>query len=161
MNNKGVQGSADKQYSTMSVHELCQMPVQDLMLPDSILFMWWLASMPREALQVVTAWGYQLKTMTGFTWVKLSKNYLRFFGLGFWTRQGSESCLIATRGKFRRADDSVPAVYEDSYYGVLGKHSAKPDEFRKRICVLCGNLPRIELFARERVEGWDAWGNEV
>ena len=77
----------------------------------------------------------------------------------------SEPCLLATKGKPKRAGKGVHSIITSPLANVLespiGKHSAKPPEVRDRIVELCGDLPRIELFARERVLGWDSWGNEV
>ena len=65
--------------------------------------------------------------------------------------------MLATRGHPKRVNKGV-------YQAILApqrKHSQKPDEIRDRIVKLMGDLPRIELFARQKVEGWDCWGNEV
>ncbi len=66
-------------------------------------------------------------------------------------------CLIATKGKPKRISSKVHQVIEDK----IREHSRKPDITRTRIVELCGDLPRIELFARQKVDGWDYWGNEV
>jgi N6-adenosine-specific RNA methylase IME4 len=95
--------------------------------------------------------------MTGFDWVKMTKSNKLFFGMGFWTRQGLENCLIAIKGKPKRIDAGIRAVI----LAPAEEHSKKPDEARKRIVKLMGDLPRIELFARESTPGWDVWGNEV
>jgi N6-adenosine-specific RNA methylase IME4 len=119
--------------------------------------MWWVASQPVEALRVVESWGFKLKTMTGFNWVKTTKHGKLDFGMGFYTRGGSEMCLIATKGKPKRINAGVRSV-------VLNEntqHSKKPDIFRNEIIKLMGDVPRIELFAREQKEGWDVFGNEV
>lgn len=160
-NNKKTGGSmksgADAQYPTMTIDDLKNMPVADLAADDALLVMWYVGSMPQEAIDLVSAWGFKLKNMNGFVWNKLTVRGLPFFGMGFYTRAGSESAIIATKGKFKPADRGVRAV---GAYPV-GKHSEKPSEFRKRAVRLAGDLPRIELFARQRVDGWDAWGNEV
>ena len=148
---------ASAQYPVMSVADIMRLPVATLAADDCTLFMWWVASQPQEALDVVRAWGFTLKTMTGFVWNKQTKNNLPFFGMGFYTRQGSENCLIAVRGKPKRASASVRAVV----CAPVGRHSEKPDIFRTRIVGLMGDVPRIELFARCRVPGWAAWGNEM
>jgi len=69
----------------------------------------------------------------------------------------SEICLIATKGNPKRISKSVHSVI----ISKIQEHSRKPDEVRKRILELCGDIPRIELFARQQIEGWDCWGNEV
>lgn len=160
-NNKNTGGSmksgAAYHYPTMSLEDICKLPVNNIAADNSILFMWWVASQPHGALKLVESWGFSLKTMSGFTWIKKTKNWKDFFGMGFWTRQGSENCLIAIKGKPKRIDASVRNVV----YEKVGVHSEKPDIFRQNIVKLMGDLPRIELFARQQYEGWDVFGNEV
>ena len=80
-----------------------------------------------------------------------------FTGLGYWTRSNPEMCLLATKGHPKRQSKRVRQVVIDK----LREHSRKPDCIRNRIIELCGDLPRIELFARQKTPGWDVWGNEV
>ena len=80
-----------------------------------------------------------------------------FWGLGFWTRSNPEVCLLAVKGKPKRASASVHSVIMSK----IERHSKKPAETRDRIVQLMGDVPRVELFARESSEGWDCWGNEV
>ncbi len=102
-------------------------------------------------------WGFEFKTVA-FTWVKQNKSGVGFhFGLGYWTRQNPDLCLLGTRGHPKRVDNSVPHLVISPLEG----HSKKPDEVRKRIVRLMGDLPRVELFARQAPEGWDVFGNEV
>ena len=160
-NNKNTGGSmisgASAVYPVMNVDDICRIPVQNICDDDCVLIMWWIASQPEEALKVMKAWGFKLKTMTVFTWVKYTVTGKDMFGMGFWTRQGSENCLIATRGNIKRASAAVRNVV----HAQIQEHSRKPDEVRKRIVHLMGDVPRIELFAREQKEGWDKWGNEI
>ena len=145
-------------YDVMDHAAICALPVADLAAKNSILFMW--ATYPKlpEALEVVSAWGFEYKTV-GFTWVKQNKSGVGFhFGLGYHTRGNPEICLLGTRGKgLRRVDNSVPNLL----ISPLGEHSQKPNDARLRIARLYGDVPKIELFARQRVEGWSAWGNQV
>ena len=78
-------------------------------------------------------------------------------GMGSWTRANAEICLLATKGKPKRISASV----RSTIVSHIEEHSKKPDEARKRIVDLIGDLPRIELFARQHPEGWDCWGNEI
>jgi N6-adenosine-specific RNA methylase IME4 len=78
-------------------------------------------------------------------------------GMGWYTSANAEVCLLAKKGKPKVLDHSVKQVIES----VREKHSKKPDEVRDRIVRLCGDLPRIELFAREKADGWDSWGDGV
>ncbi len=160
-NNKRTGGNlssgAGQKYDVMTVDDICKLPVNKIADDNCVLFMWWVGSMVDEAIQVARAWGFEIKTMTGFDWVKMTKSNKLFFGMGFWTRQGLENCLIAIKGKPKRIDAGIRAVI----LAPAEEHSKKPDEARKRIVKLMGDLPRIELFARQSTPGWDVWGNEV
>lgn len=119
--------------------------------------MWATFPMLREALDVIEAWGFSYKTVA-FNWVKQNRNGTGIFmGLGNWTRSNSEICLLATKGKPKRISGSVRSIV----LSPLQQHSRKPAEIRDRIVELMGDLPRIELFAREAAPGWDVWGNEA
>lgn len=157
--NAGKRGACH-QYPTMSVPELCNMrpQIDAWAAPDCLLAMWWVPPMPLEAIAVVMTWGFELKTMKGFTWHKLTKNGKDNFGMGNYTRIGaSEDCLFAIRGKPKRISKSVRHMI----HAPIRAHSQKPDEARDRLVQLLGDVPRIELFARTRTPGWEVWGNEV
>lgn len=162
-NNKKTGGKmtsgSDHQYNkVMSINDLFEMPVGDLAADNCTLIMWYVGSMPQEALDLVKAWGFDcIKGMNGFTWNKLTKKGRPFFGMGFRTRAGMESAIIATKGKPKVYDHGVRQVRS----AIVGKHSEKPIEFRDDIVKLCGDLPRIELFARKTAEGWDSFGDEL
>lgn len=154
---KKVQGAAEWHYPTMNVDEICRLGVEKLTEKDAVLFLW--ATFPKlpEALQVIKAWGFQYKTVA-FVWLKQNRSGIGwFFGLGFWTRGNAEICLLATKGKPHRKSNRV----HQFIISPLKEHSKKPDEAREKIIELMGNLPRLELFAREKKDGWDVWGNEV
>ena len=142
-------------YPTMNDDDIINLPVKDLADDNCILFLWVMDSEIPLALRVVDSWGFKYKTVA-FTWIKTTKNTYHFGG-GNWTRSNPEQCLLATRGKIRRLSASVRKLI----ISPLREHSRKPDEVRNRIVMLVGDLPRIELFAREKAEGWDVWGNEV
>ena len=106
---------------------------------------------------MLKAWGFKYKTVA-FTWVKQNrKSDGLFTGMGYWTRANAEICLLATRGHPKRINANVCQVI----LSHVEEHSKKPDEARDRIVKLMGDLPRVELFARQATEGWDVWGNEV
>ena len=141
----------------MSIDELCALPVADLAAPDSALFLW--ATFPQlpEALRLIREWGFTYKSVA-FVWLKKNRKADSwFYGLGFWTRANAEICLLATKGKPKRISGSVRSIV----LSPLQQHSRKPAEIRDRIVELMGDLPRIELFAREAAPGWDVWGNEA
>lgn len=124
---------------------------------DCVLFMWATYPMIQEALNLIKAWGFTYKTVA-FQWIKENaKSPGYFFGLGRYTRANSEPCLIAIKGNPKR----ISAKVRQLVFSPVRRHSQKPDEVRDKIVELMGDLPRIELFARERTEGWDVWGDEV
>lgn len=110
----------------------------------------------REALDVVKAWGFEYKTV-GFVWIKKNKNGGNFFGVGWYTKSNAEICLIGVKGKSPKVSNSISQIIE----AVRGKHSKKPEIIRAKIVEFAGDIPRIELFAREKHEGWTSWGNEI
>lgn len=152
------QGSADKHYKTMKIEDIVSMGdvINKISDKDCILFLWGTWPCLNEAMQVINAWGFKYKTC-GFLWVKLTKLLNVILGLGFWTRGNTEFCLIATKGHIKRKSKRVSQVI----MSVREEHSKKPNETRERIVELIGDLPRIELFARQTADGWDSWGNEV
>lgn len=154
---KGVEGAAAKIYPTMPLEELCRLPVANLTEKDAVLFLWTTFPMLPNALQLIKAWGFRYKN-TAFLWLKQNKSGRGwYFGLGFWTRGNAEICLLATKGHPKRKSNRV----HQFIISPLREHSRKPDETREKIVELIGDLPRIELFAREKTDGWDAWGNEI
>ena len=124
---------------------------------NCILFLWTTYPMLQEAMKVIAGWGFKYKSI-GFQWVKLNKKALTpFYGLGRWTRGNTEPCLIATKGKPQRIAKNVFQLIQEPIRG----HSQKPDKVRHEIVRLIGDLPRIELFAREKVEGWTSIGYDI
>ena len=154
---KGLGRSAEKHYPTMALNDICALPVADIAAKDSALFLWAIYPNLQEAFDVIKAWGFTYKTVA-FTWIKRNRKSSGWFvGCGYWTRANAEICLFATKGNPKRISKSVRQIIDSP----IGRHSAKPAETRERIIELMGDLPRIELFAREKPEGWNVWGNEV
>ena len=154
---KKVQGAAENHYPTMSINELCALPVAELAAPDCALFLW--ATFPQlpEALRLIEAWGFTYKSVA-FVWLKKNRKADSwFYGHGFWRRGNAEICLLATRGHPKRQAANV----HQFIISPIEAHSKKPDEARDKIVALMGDLPRVELFARQTPPGWDVWGNEV
>jgi site-specific DNA-methyltransferase (adenine-specific) len=145
------------QYSQMTTPEICKMPIQDMADDPCALFMWATFPMLPDALKVIEAWGFEYVT-NAFTWIKMNpKSGGVWSGIGHWTASNAEICLLARRGKIVRANTGVKQV-------ILcrrGRHSAKPEEIKDRILRLMGDLPRIELFARNKTEGWEFTGNQA
>lgn len=154
---KGLQGAAENHYPTMSIDDMCALPVGNLAAKDCMLFLWTTFPMLPEALKFINAWGFQYKTVA-FVWLKQNrKSKSWFYGLGFWTRGNAEVCLLGKKGKPKRHSASI----HQFIISPIEEHSKKPDETRDRIVALMGDVPRIELFARQKTEGWDVWGNEA
>ena len=154
---KGAGRSAEAHYPTMSIDEIKALPVSQLADKDCALFLWITFPMLREAWSVMEAWGFTFKT-AAFVWIKLNRKADTVFtGMGYWTRANAELCLLATRGHPKRQARNVHQVILTK----IEEHSKKPDEARRRIEALMGDVPRIELFARQHPPGWDVWGNEV
>lgn len=153
---KSFQGLAVDHYPTMKTKDISNLPVQNI-ADNAVLFMWTTFPQLEACFDVAKAWGFRYRT-NAFTWIKQTKNGLPFFGLGFWTRSNAEICLIFTKGNYpRRINNAVSSVI----FSQIEKHSKKPSMARERIVELMGDLPRIELFARQHADEWDCWGNEV
>jgi N6-adenosine-specific RNA methylase IME4 len=144
-------------YGTEDIEWIADLPVGDIADKDCTLFLW--VTMPKlsEVWPVIERWGFTYKTVA-FTWVKTIKlGRSLAWGMGRWTRSNAELCLIATKGKPKRAHKGIHSVV----ISPIREHSRKPDEIRNLIVKLCGDLPRIELFSRESIPGWDSWGNQA
>jgi len=159
--NKKTGGSmnsgAAKQYRVTGIEDLKRLDVESIADINCVLVMWWVGAMPQEALDLVRSWGFTVKNMNGIIWRKLTKKNKRYFGMGFYTRAGSESAIIATRGKIKVRNRSIRAVQTKA----IMAHSEKPDHFRKLCVELVGDVPRLEMFARQKFEGWDVFGDQA
>ena len=163
------QGVADDVYTTMPIEAIKSLPVKDISADDSFLFLWVTFPMLQEGLDVIREWGFEYKTLA-FSWIKTNKRQAQeqlsflpvdsidtFFGIGHYTKSNCEVCLLGKRGNPKVVDNTVSSVLMSPLRG----HSRKPDETRDRIVKLCGDLPRVELFARQKHDGWHSWGNEI
>lgn len=155
-------GSANV-YEVMSAKQMCDLPIKNITADNCLLAMWHVGAMPVEALRLVNSWGFTLKTMSGLLWHKTTKPDKKTgevkdaFGMGHWTRQSTESCLFAVKGRPKRINASVRNFIESPRMA----HSAKPAEARNRLVQLLGDVPRVELFAREKSPGWDTVGLDI
>lgn len=148
---------ASLHYNTMSIEDICNIPVKEIADKDSILFMWVTMPMLEVGFKVIESWGFKYKTC-GFCWVKTNpKAGTIFKGIGRWVMGNAELCLLATRGKPKRITKNIHQIV----LSPRGIHSKKPDEVRNRIVKLMGDLPRIELFARQKSKGWDVIGDQT
>ena len=155
--NKPNGRSPESHYPTMKTEDICALPVQALAAEDCALFLWVTMPMLFEAQKVLAAWGFRYKTVA-FVWVKQNRKGTGiFWGMGYWTRANAELCLLATKGHPQRRAKNIHQVI----ISPVEEHSKKPEEARRRIEALLGEVPRLELFARRPSPGWDVWGNEV
>ena len=134
--------------------------VKELQAEKCILFLWVTAPRLPMAFRVMEAWGFQYHSL-GFDWLKVSKAGKPMWGPGYYTRQNNEFCLIGVPHNKKRR---IRPMNHDVLAPVATQrreHSRKPDAIRESIVRICGDLPRVELFARQQAEGWDCWGNEI
>jgi N6-adenosine-specific RNA methylase IME4 len=158
--------SPSRKYKTHTIAELMTWPVADLAARHCWLFLWLSTVHTHKVEALMNAWGFQFSG-TAFTWLKLRKRFEprpgRAFtladihtGLGFTTRKNCEVCYLGRRGRPKRLSGGVREII----IAPIREHSRKPDDQYQRIEQFCDG-PRIELFARQRVPGWHAFGNEV
>jgi len=144
-------GAADHHYPQMSIDELCDMPIKDLVSKDAVLFLWVTSPLLDECWPIISAWGFEYKT--SFVWDKVKHNY------GHYNSVRHEFLLICTRGSFlpqsKTLVDSVQTIERSS------KHSEKPEEFRNIIEAMYPKSEKLELFGRKKSDGWTVYGNEV
>ncbi len=156
--------SACDHYSTMSIEEIKALPVYDLSDKNCLCFIWVTSPFMKEGIQILECWGFEYKTIA-FVWNKLAVNP------GFYTMSEIELCLVGKKkgGSIPkpRGARNIKQLYEtleefpQFYSERRTVHSKKPDEFRNRITKMFPYQLKIELFARQKYDGWDCWGNEV
>ena len=150
----GPRDNAADNYKLMTLVEICRVPVPAA--ENCALFLWARSPALPEAFQVMAAWGFRYVTVA-FVWEKVSLRGEPRWGIGLYTRPSFELCLLGLRGKMEVKSHGVGQGIRTR----RGQHSRKPNEQYDLIERLFGDLPRIELFARRGVVGWDAWGNQV
>jgi len=155
-NDQGCRGTFIDHYEGMDIEEIKKLPVGELADENCCLFLWATYPMLREALEVIDAWGFEYKSIA-FQWIKTNESGSLFYGLGRWTRGNTEPCLLGVKDHPKRIAEDVFQIVKSTHR----EHSRKPDVVRFKILQLLGDLPRIELFARQKIQGWDAWGLEV
>ena len=152
---------AELRYKLMTDNELLALPIQELADTNCALFLWVVNSRIDFGIEVLKCWGFNYKTVA-FNWIKTAKKTgIPNCRLGYWTLGGSELCLLGIKGKMQPVRHNIRQVVLHHRIG----HSVKPPIFHHKIDSLfdtvAQGIPRIELFARQKVEGWDCWGNEV
>lgn len=142
--------SIENHYPTMSLDEICAMPVSDLATDDAVLYLWATAPKLAECFEVINAWGFEYRTC--MVWDKEK------IGMGYYARNQHELLLICRRGQIPppEAGTQPSSVHREA----RGKHSAKPHFYYEMIEEAYPQLPKIELFCRSPREGWAVWGNQ-
>jgi site-specific DNA-methyltransferase (adenine-specific) len=156
-------GAAEKHYPTMSEEEICALPMRSIMSDTSVVFMWATGPMLASAIRVIDAWDLWYRGVT-YVWVKTKQDgsMMGAFGtIPTFTKPKTEFVLAATINKRARPFPITTIKQDQLVFAPRGRHSEKPEEVRRRIVELCGDRSRLEMFARTKVAGWDAWGNEV
>ena len=148
-------GCVKHHYETTGIEEMKKLPVADIADDNCYLYMWYTNPFVQEALDLVKAWGFKYKQT--ITWIKTYKDGTPIMGLGYDFRVCTEHLILAKKGSLKRLRKDLKNVI----FSPQRQHSQKPDEVRDLIIEHVGDLPRIELFARQQVQGWDCWGNEV
>jgi N6-adenosine-specific RNA methylase IME4 len=147
-------------YTTQPDEWIKSLNVQAIADEDCVLFMWFCETKLPLALEVMKAWGFKYVNIA-FIWNKKERSGKDVCYYGGWTMRGSEMVLLGTKGKIHSkivnhtVRQKVEAIRDKRF------HSRKPVEIKEKIVQLMGDLPRVELFARQKTEGWDVWGNEV
>jgi N6-adenosine-specific RNA methylase IME4 len=133
----------------MTHDEICAVPVPAA--PDSVLFLWAVAPKLPEALAVMAAWGFAYRS--GAVWDK------DIPGMGYWFRGQHEHLLVGVRGKWSPPSPElrVSSVYREP----RGRHSRKPEHYRRLIAAWWPDARRLEMFCRYPSPGWSVWGNQV
>lgn len=144
---------AATQYNVLSVDDIKHFALPPL-FENSTLFLWRVAAMQQEALDVIEAWDFELKAE--IIWKKLTKHGKRHFGMGRTVRNEHEVCLIAQSGKPKTLDKSIRSIFE----APVGRHSEKPEKFYS-IVERLREGPYVELFARRHRDNWTCLGNQV
>lgn len=143
-------GAAEHHYPAMSIKQLCELDVKNIVADNAVLFLWVTSPMLDECWPVIKAWGFEYKT--SFVWNKVKHNY------GHYNSVRHEFLLICTKGSYlpqnNKLFDSVQTIERTR------KHSEKPEQFRKLIQSMYPKGKRIELFARKKYPNWDTYGDD-
>ena len=147
-------------YPPMKIEEILALPIPDLCDPGgAVLWLWYTNNHMIEASDCLCHWGFDLKTI--LTWEKVSKSGQTRIGTGHWLRNCTEHCALAVKGKVPSFLHSKTLTNQPTIIKAERReHSRKPEEFYQLVEHFCLGS-KLELFARQRREGWDCWGNEV
>ena len=147
-------------YITQSNEWIKKLDVKSIADDDCVLFMWFCETSLPDALEVIKSWGFRYVNFA-FIWNKKEKSGKDVCYYGGWTMRGSEIVMLGVKGNIHSKIVSHKVRQKTEAIRDKRFHSRKPQEIKDKIVDLMGDLPRIELFARQKTEGWDCWGNEV
>lgn len=164
-------GMAAQIYPTLKDEDIYNLNINELADEDCFLFSWSTWPKLKEGITAIESWGFRYVT-AAFVWVKTNKKATDtlFWGSGHYTRANTEVCLLGVKGKPKVLNHGVHQVFHEIFNDEYEpeavfvpniKHSRKPLEVKKRIEKLCGDIPRIELFATQTTEGWESWGDNI
>jgi len=147
-----IQGKgADKHYPVMSIQELCDLSISDVVCDNAVLFLWVTSPFLSACWPIIEAWGFEYKS--SFVWNKVRHN------MGHYNSVRHEFLLICIKGSFMPQDKKLNNSVQTIKRSL--RHSEKPEEFRKMIETMYPKSKKLELFGRKKVTGWKVWGNEV
>lgn len=147
---------ASSHYSMMKTPDICALPIKNITADNCALLMWTTMPHLEDSLEVLNAWSFTYRT-TAFVWVKTTKDGKYRSNPGYYTCSNAEICLLGVKGKMPPQNRTIKQIVSEP----ITIHSKKPERIRDDIVKLFGDLPRIELFARQKTDGWDCWGNET
>ena len=149
-------GNGQVGYDTMTNNDICKLPVRDILEDQAHLYLWVTNPFIAEGLEICKEWGFDYKTL--ITWVKTYANGKPEMGMGYYFRGCTEHIIFGVKGKMKCLNKTTKNMFQAVN---SSRHSEKPHQVREMIVNTSGDLPRIELFARHRFKGWDAWGNQI
>jgi N6-adenosine-specific RNA methylase IME4 len=152
----------------MKNEDILKLQVQNIADENCALFLWVTGPRFDVGIETLKSWGFRYVNVA-FDWVKTNyKNCFPFKGVGHYTKSNPEWCILGMKGSLAVKSNKVYNLIEeyeefspDQIISPRQEHSRKPDIVRERIVELFGDIPRIELFARQRVKGFDCWGNQA
>lgn len=157
--------AAAKHYNLMTMEEICALPVKSLTAKRAAVFVWATGPKLHLAVEAMRAWGFHYRGIA-YIWIKTTKAGKIITGQGVRPTFNKQMAELVLVGSTNRTGRAFPLLTEKQSQYVFaarpgGIHSRKPPEVRDRIVELLGDRPRIELFSRESVAGWDRWGNQA
>jgi N6-adenosine-specific RNA methylase IME4 len=149
-------GSNEHTYPTMTIEEIKNLNIKSITEDKAHLYLWVTNPFIKEGLEICKEWGFEYKTL--ITWIKTYKDGNPEMGMGYYFRGCTEHIIFAVKGKMKCLNKTTKNMFKEINPRL---HSKKPAMVRDLIVNCSGDVPRIELFARQKTEGWDVWGNEI